>query len=305
MRRLPVVVVATLVLTGSLTAAPTTLARFTKAPGSNGSFATGSILPPTGLSASVGGTVVTLSWTPTASTVVTGYTVRRSTTSGSGYTTIGTVTPRSATTTTDSPGAGTFYYVLRSVFQNWDSVASNEASAAVGSIATGYKDCASQLFDSGGDNNGYEVNPANACALNGSTARDINTGTTNSLSCADAGQDRHRFWGYAFGLPGSVSSLNGISVQPTVKVNNNGGTSLICAQLSWDGGTSWTATKSVGVTNGLVTYTLGSPTDTWGHTWTLAQLNTTNFRVRLIDVASMPGKDVDLDAIQVQVSYTP
>jgi hypothetical protein len=305
MRRAPILIIASIVLAGSLTAAPTTLARFTRAKTSVATLGTGEILPPTGLSASVSGNVVTLTWTPTTSTVVTGYTVRRSTTSGSGYTTIATVTPRSATTTTDSPGTGTFYYVLRSVFQNWDSVASNEASAAVGSIASGFKDCASQLFDTGGDNNGYEVTPANACALNGSTARDLNTGTTNALSCTDAGQDRHRFWGYAFGLPGSISSLNGISVQPTVKVNNNGGTSLICVQLSWDGGTSWTATKSVGVTNGLVTYTLGSATDDWGHTWTLAQLNTTNFRVRVIDVASMNGKDFDLDAIRVQVNYTP
>jgi hypothetical protein len=305
MRRLPVPIVVAIVLAGLLSAAPLTLARLTATKTSVANLGTGTILPPTNLSASVSGNVVTLTWTPTTTGVATGYTVRRSTTSGSGYSAIGSVTPRTATTTTDNPGTGAFYYVLRAVFQNWDSVNSNEAAASVGNIATGYKDCASQLFDTGGDNNGYEVNPANACALNGSTARDINTGTTNSLSCTDAGQDRHRFWGYAFGLPGSISSLNGISIQPTVKVNNNGGTSLICAQLSWDGGTSWTATKSVGVTNGLVTYTLGSPTDTWGHTWTLAQLNTTNFRVRLIDVASMSGKDFDLDAIQVQVNYTP
>jgi len=304
MRRFPVLIAA-LVIGALLSAAPTTLARFTRTRTPDASFATGSILPPTALAASVSGTVVTLTWTPTTSTSVTGYTVRRSTTSGSGYTNIGSVTPRSATTTNDSPGAGTFYYVLRSVFQNWDSANSNEASASVGSVATGFKNCASQLFDTGGDNNGYEVTAPNACALDGTTARDINTGTTNSLSCTDAGQDRHRFWSYAFGLPGSISSVNGISVQPTVKVNNNGGSSLICAQLSWDGGTTWTATKQVNVSNSLTTYTLGSATDTWGHTWTLAQLNTTNFRVRLIDVASMAGKDFDLDAVRVQVNYTP
>ena len=61
----------------------------------------------------------------------------------------------------------------------------------------------------------------------------------------------------------------------------------------------------MGVTNSLTTYTLGSATDTWGRTWTLAQLNTTNFRVRVIDVSSMNGKDFDLDAIRVQVNYTP
>lgn len=305
MRRLPALVVAAIVLAGSLTAAPVTLARFTRSPTSAGSFGTGTILPPTGLSASVSGTVVTLTWTPTTSTVATGYAVRRSTTSGSGYTTIATVTPRSATTTTDSPGTGTFYYVLRSQFQNWDSVASNEATAVMGSVATGYKNCTSNAADTGGDNDGYQTNAGNACALDNTRARDINSGTTNSLVCTDPGQDRHRYWGYAFGLPGSISAIQGIQVQPTVEVNNNGGSSLICIQLSWDGGASWTATKQVNVTNSLTTYTLGTASDTWGHTWTLAQLNTTNFRVRIIDVSSMSGKDFDLDAIRVQVNYTP
>jgi hypothetical protein len=305
MRRLPVLIVAAIVLAGSLTAAPTTLARFTRTRTSVAALGTGSILPPTGLSASVSGTTVTLTWTPSTSTVVTGYTVRRSATSGSGYTAIATVTPRSATTTTDSPGSGTFYYVLRSVFQNWDSVNSNEATAVVGSVATGYKNCTSNAADTGGDNDGSQANPGNACGLDNSRARDVNSGTTNSLVCTDPGQDRHRYWGYAFGLPGSISAVQGIQVQPTIEVNNNGGSSLICVQLSWDGGATWTATKQVNVTNSLTTYTLGSATDTWGHTWTLAQLNTTNFRVRIIDVSSMSGKDFDLDAIRVQVNYTP
>lgn len=307
MRRPTLLIVAAVVLGGSLWAAPTALGRFTRTPDSTGSFSTGSLLPPTGLSASVSGTTVTLSWTPTTTTVVTGYTVRRSTTSGSGYTAIGTVMPRTATTFTDTPGTGTFYYVLRSVFQNWDSVNSDEASAAVAvpPVSSGYKNCTSNAADTGGDGNGYQTTPGNACALDGNTARDINSGTTTTLGCTDAGQDRHRFWGYAFGLPGSIGTVRGIQVQPTVEVNNNGGTSLVCVQLSWDGGTSWTAAQQVGVDNHLGTYTLGSVTDTWGHSWTLNQLSTTNFRVRIIDVSSRDGKDFDLDAVRVQVTYTP
>jgi hypothetical protein len=306
MRRLSILIVALVVLAGSLSAAPTTLARFTRTRTSDATFSTGSILPPTGLSASVSGSTVTLTWTPSTSTAVTGYTVRRSTTSGSGYSAIGSVTPRTANTVTDTPGTGTFYYVLRSVFQNWDSVNSNEAAATVVvTVSTGYKNCTNQLFDTGGDGNGYQTNPGNACALDGSTARDINSGTTTSLSCTDPGQDRHRFWGYAFGLPGSIGSVTGIQVQPTVEVNNNGGTSLICVQLSWDGGSSWTSTKQTGVSNSSATYTLGSTTDDWGHTWTAGQLNASNFRVRIIDVSSRDGKDFDLDAVRVQVTYTP
>ena len=59
------------------------------------------------------------------------------------------------------------------------------------------------------------------------------------------------------------------------------------------------------MTNSLTTFTLGATSDDWGHTWTLSQLNTANFRVPSIDVSSMNGKDFDLDAIRVQVSYTP
>ena len=306
MRRLSVVFVAIVVLAGSLTAAPTTLARFTRARASDATFSTGSIQPPTGLSASVSGGTVTLTWTPTTSTVVTGYTVRRSTTSGSGYSAIGSVTPRGATTFTDTPGNGTFYYVLRSAFQNWDSVNSNEANATVTTtVSTGYKDCTSQLADTGGDGNGYQTTPANSCALDGRTARDINSGTTTSLNCTDPGQDRHRFWGYDFGLPAGIGAVRGIQVRPTVEVNNNGGTSLICIQLSWDSGASWTATRQVNVNHALTTYTLGSTTDDWGHTWTRSELNATNFVVRIIDVSSMNGKDFDLDAMRVQVTYTP
>ena len=34
------------------------------------------------------------------------------------------------------------------------------------------------------------------------------------------------------GLPGSVTSIDGIQLRATLKLNNNGGTSNICAQLS-------------------------------------------------------------------------
>src|SRR3954463_15367330 len=115
-------------------ATPVTLARFTAGPATGAAFSTGSIAPPTGVAASLGGSMVTLTWTPSTSSVVTGYDVMRSSTSGSGYSTIATVTPRTAVSTTNSPGNGTFYYVLRSVFQSWRSSASNEASVSLGAI---------------------------------------------------------------------------------------------------------------------------------------------------------------------------
>ena len=88
--------------------------------------------PPTGLTASVVGSDIRLDWTSTVDTYATGYKVLRSTTSGGPYTEIDTVTPYTETTYTDtSPGSGTFYYVLRSYYENWESADSNEVSASV------------------------------------------------------------------------------------------------------------------------------------------------------------------------------
>lgn len=288
------------------TAAPVSLARLTAAPATMATLATGSIAPPTGLGASVAGSTVTLTWTPTGSTVVTGYDVLRSTTSGSGYSVVSTVTPRTAASTTDGPGNGSFFYVLRSTFQSWNSVASNEASAAVGSLSTGLKTCSSNAADTGGNGNGYETNASNACVADGSVATDANTGTSNSTVCTNAGKDRHRFWGYAFGLPGSVASINGITVQADAGLNNNGGTSTLCVELSTDGGATWTTPKQVTMTSAAVTsYTFGGTTDLWGRTWTAAHFPTGSFRVRVTDASSQPNKDYRLAGVRVAVSYTP
>jgi len=306
MRRLPVIAGLVVVLLTSV-ATPVSLARFTRSKDATGDFGTATLAPPTSLAASVAGTVVTLTWTPSTSASASGYDVLRSATSGSGYGSIGSVTPVGATTTNDSPGTGTFFYVLRTVLQNWRSANSNEASASLGSTGTGLKGCASNQAEAGqGDGNGYETSPGNACASDGALAADANSGTTTTTSCTDAGKDKHRFWGYAFGLPGSVTSINGVTVQIRAKVSNNGGTSNLCAQLSWDGGSSWTAAQSVALNNSLTTYTLGGATDTWGRgSWSLADLATGNFRLRIIDVSDQNNRDFSLDFAGVQVFYTP
>ena len=151
---------------------------------------------------------------------------------------------------------------------------------------TGFKDCASNAADTGGDDDGYEINPGNGCAQDGSTAADINTGTKNSTSCTDAGKDRHRFWGYAFGLPGSVSSVNGISVQlrPSSQQQRRHEPDLRPAVVGRRGHLDGDQVVSASPT-AMTTYTLGSATDTWGQDagrWRSS--NTTNFRVRVIDV---------------------
>ncbi len=298
-----------------LAPATTSLARLTDAADVSGTWASDTLAAPTGLAAT-GGSAVTLTWTPTVDGYATGYTVLRGPTSGGPYSAIGSVTPRTATTTTDSPGNGTWSYVLRSVFESWTSAVSNEASATVSTnTSTAYATCvaASNAADTpdAGDDNGYESNPSRACVDDALSAMDDNSGTGGNQSCGtgttpDVRKDRHRFWGFATGVPGSVTSIDGISVRADLGMNNNGGNSNVCVQLSWDGGATWTAMQAQAInTMTLTTYTFGSATDTWGRTWTPGQLSAANFRVRLIDASSQGTKQFRLDYLAVSVTYTP
>jgi hypothetical protein len=295
-------------LVGVAAAPLVTLARLTDSDSSTHSLSTDTLDPPTGL-ASTGGASIGLSWTATGDTYATGYEIRRSTTSGSGYSLTNTVTPRTATSTTDSPSAGTYYYVLRSYFQNWVSVDSNEASATVPGVSTdtGQKACVTTSADTGGDGDGYETSPANMCANDSVFGTDTNTGTnTRSAACGNAANDRHRFQGFAFGLPGSVSSVSGIEIRIDEALNNNGGTSNLCVELSWDGGTNWTAAKTVALSGAAeATYLFGGTADTWGHTWNASQLTTANFRVRVIDATTQSTKDYKMDYLAARVVYVP
>jgi hypothetical protein len=86
--------------------------------------------PPTSLTASAALLLrVNLSWTATVDARATGYVVLRGTASGGPYTQVATVTPRTATTYQDTvPLPGQYYYVLRTYFDSWTSVISNQAS---------------------------------------------------------------------------------------------------------------------------------------------------------------------------------
>jgi hypothetical protein len=302
----PVVIAAVLVCV--LAATPVSLARLTASRTATASFQALTLAPPTSL-AGVNGTKATLSWTPSVTVSATGYYVLRSATSGSGYAQVATVTPVSAATTTDSPAGGTWYYVLQAYRSGWTSASSNQATVIVGSTTTGFRGCASNAPETSGsgDNNGYETTPANACAQDGTVAQDASSGTTTTNSCTNAGKDRHRFWGYSFGLPASVTSIDGITLQAVVGENTTSGTTVLCAQLSGDGGSTWTAARQVTITaTALTTYTMGGSTDDWGHgAWSPAQLGASTFRVRITDVATVSTKTFRLDYLGVQVSYTP
>jgi hypothetical protein len=301
-------VVLAAVLMCLLAATPVSLARFTASKTAPASFQALTIAPPTSL-AGVNGTNATLGWTPSVTASATGYYVLRSATPGSGYGTVANVTPASATSTTDNPGVGTWYYVLQAYRSSWTSASSNQATVVVSPAGTGYKGCAANAPEvtGSGDNNGYETAPANACARDAAVAQDAGSGTSTVNSCTDTGKDRHRFWGYSFGLPASVTAITGITIQAVAGENSTSGTAVLCAQVSGDGGATWTAAKQVTITaTALTAYTLGGSADDWGHgAWSPSQLGTSTFRVRITNVATIATRTFRLDYLGVQVWYTP
>lgn len=155
----------------------------------------------------------------------------------------------------------------------------------------------------GGDGNGYQTNPTNAYGDDALYAVDTDSGNNNSTSCANNGKDSHRFGNYGFTIPGG-SAIRGIEVRLDALADSTSGAPKICVQLSWNGGSSWTAAKStttLGTT--MQTFTLGSSADTWGRTWSVTNFSNTNFRVRVIDVSSDTARDFSLDWVAVRVHY--
>lgn len=111
---------------------------------------------------------------------------------------------------------------------------------------------------------------------------------------------------YGFAIP-ATDVIYGITVR-TDQWRSAGGLSLVIGlRLSWDGGTSWTPQKTY---NGNVTvettFNTGGSAELWGRTWTLAEINSSNFMVEIsITAAKTPygGDEVRLDWIPITVTH--
>jgi hypothetical protein len=305
--------IAVAVSATAVPAARTTLARFTDGAVSTGDISSDTLTPPTALSAT-GGASVDLAWTPTVDGYAAGYDILRSATSGGPYGVVGSVAPATLTAATDAPLDGTWFYVMRTTYQAWTSALSNEASATVtNAVTTPESPCSMQAADSSGagDDDGYQTNPIRACTDDGSAANDTRSGIGGDASCGsgaipDPRKDRHQFWGHAFGLPPSVTSIDGITVRADLGLNNATGSTNLCIQLSWDGGATWTDIQSTAVTVApQTTYMFGGPSDTWGRSWTLAELDPAVFRIRVIDASTRANMQFRLDYLAARVTYTP
>jgi hypothetical protein len=157
---------------------------------------------------------------------------------------------------------------------------------------------------SAGDNNGYQSTPANAYANDSVFAVDTNSGNGTSTSCTSTAKDKHNFYNFNFNI--TPSAVQGIEVRLDARADATNGAPKICVQISWDGGTTWTTAKNTTtLTTTEATYILGSASDTWGRAWTSGNFTNTNFRIRVIDVASNQQRDFSLDYIAVNVTYNP
>ena len=158
---------------------------------------------------------------------------------------------------------------------------------------TGYLSPTAQAADTGGDGDGFESDPTNAFADDASSATNVG-----------GDGDRHRFYDYGISLKSSCD-ISGIEVRLDWWLSALGGGNSIDVELSWDGGTSWTAAKTDAVeSTSERSAILGGSSDTWGRTWSVAELSDSNFRARATTNGS-GGLTYYLDWAPVKVYYAP
>lgn len=163
---------------------------------------------------------------------------------------------------------------------------------------TGWRSPSANLAESGGDWDGFELNPGGAYANGGGYAESESNGAPSDP------QDRHQYYNYGLNVPAGAM-VEGIEVRLDWWLNNRNGTNYMDVELSWDGGSTWTAYKrdSWERSSERTSY-LGDTNDPWGRVWTADELSNANFRVRLLPYTQQDGRDVRLDWVPVRVTYS-
>lgn len=185
--------------------------------------------------------------------------------------------------------------------------AANVSPNSTVSTSTGALNCTAQaaVTSSAGDNNGYETNASGACVSGGTVATDANSGSGTQTTCTDTHKDRHKFSSFGLSVPASPTpTIDGIEIKLNSWASSGAATRMVCVDLSWNNGASWTTAKSATIGSSNTTYTLGSSADSWGHTWSLSDLSNANFLVRVTDVASNTSTTFNLDGVTANVYYS-
>lgn len=149
-------------------------------------------------------------------------------------------------------------------------------------------------------NTGAFYDPTGAYADGGTCSSGTYTGCARGFDTWT-----HQYFSYGHAVP-SGAKIDGIVVRLDGFTSANSGSFAV--ELSWNNGTSWTTTGygTGGLTTSEATYTMGGPTNTWGHPWTSAEINN-SFRVRLTASASggsSGSRWVAVDWLPVTVYYT-
>ncbi len=113
----------------------------------------------------------------------------------------------------------------------------------------------------------------------------------------------HDYWSYAVFIPAG-SIILGIELRLDAW-KTGGPAAYLYAELSWDGGNSWTTTgyRTGALQTTEATYILGGPTDEWGRSWNSSEFGTGLFRVRLRAQCGAVHR-IRLDWVAVRVYYS-
>jgi hypothetical protein len=119
-----------------------------------------------------------------------------------------------------------------------------------------------------------------------------------------AGHDNNDYYDFHLNesLP-SDATITGIIVKARL-ASNNGNGCVFNVRLSWDACSSYTNYKSTPtITSGVFAdFLFGNSSDLWGHSWTVDELNDTNFRVFCM-ATSWSNDIVKVDCLQVIIYY--
>jgi len=123
-----------------------------------------------------------------------------------------------------------------------------------------------------------------------------------------------QYYGYNGTVPGGATVDNIVLYLTCASVDGTGQAHLKFIQVSWDGGSTW-SNPEIGAAPSPIgsawfsptkqTYLVGADYGDWGHTWTVAEINSnTNFRIRF--QAEYQAADVpQIYHAGVKIYYTP
>ncbi|MBI5825072.1 MAG: metallophosphoesterase [Chloroflexi bacterium] len=182
----------------------------------------------------------------------------------------------------------------------------NTATPAPPTITTGWNNPGEQTTTSGGDGNGFEIDPVGAFSDGDVFAIDVDSGTSATTSCNTdtSGKDTHRYFNYNFSIP-TGATIKGIQVRLDAMADSAVGDPKMCVSISPNNGqlySAWKNTPTLGTSE--TTYLVGSAINLWGLSWSADSFTNNNFRLRIRNVSSNTESDFSLDWVSVNVSYS-